>query len=365
MEGSLLPYLILFAAFTIPAAVAAFRPYGAPRARLILAAIVLTIVIGLRREVGGDWYNYLGMFHRISVLDFAHGLRSTEPGYALLNIVAAHAGWGVWFPNLVCAAIFTWGLVALSRMQPNPLLAVAVAIYIITLMGMGYTRQSAALGFVMLAIVQYLRGATLKTFISLLLAAMFHLSSVIIAPLIGLAVVRRGPIAILLFFIVAIYMYLQLSSEIFAKLDVYTAATYSAGGAAARLLVNAFPAIIFLSFRNRFSASEEEIRLLTIFSIVSIALLVGLFYIGSTVILDRIAFYLAPLQLIVLSRIPYAFGGRTRPSMFLLTAVLAYSLALEIGWLTLGTWGSAWIPYRNYLTDWSPPRHREGPRWRQ
>jgi hypothetical protein len=361
----LLPYLILFAVFAIPAAVAASRPYGAPRARLILAAVVLTIVIGLRREVGGDWYNYLGMFHRISVTDFAHGLRSTEPGYALLNIIAAHAGWGVWFPNLVCAAIFTWGLVALARMQPNPLLAIAVAIYVITLMGMGYTRQSAALGFVMLAIVQYLRGATVKTLISLLLAAMFHLSSVIVAPLIGLAIVRRGPVAILLFAIVAIYIYLQLSGEVFSKLEVYTTGAYSAGGAAARLLVNAFPAIIFLSFRNRFSANDDEIRLMTIFSLTSVALLVGLLYVNSTVILDRVAFYLAPLQLIVLARIPYAFGGRTRPSMFLLTAVLAYSLALEIGWLTLGTWGSAWIPYRNYLTDWSPPRHREGPRWRQ
>jgi hypothetical protein len=365
VEGSLLPYLILFAAFTVPAAVAAFRPYGAPRARLILAAIVLTIVIGLRREVGGDWYNYLEIFHRISVLDFAHGLRSTEPGYALLNIIAAHAGWGMWFPNLVCAAIFTWGLVALARMQPNPLLAIAVAIYIITLMGMGYTRQSAALGFVMLAIVQYLRGATLKTFVFLLLAAIFHLSSVIVAPLIGLAVVRRGPIAILLFVVVAVYMYLQLSGAVFQKLDVYTTGTYFAGGAAVRLIVNALPAVIFLSFRNRFSISSEEISLMTIFAITSLLLLAGLLYITSTVILDRVAFYLAPLQLIVLSRIPYAFGGRTRPSMFLLMVVLGYSLALEIGWLTLGTWGSAWIPYRNYLTDWSPPRHREGPRWRQ
>lgn len=361
----MLPYLILFAVFTIPAAAAAFRPYGAPRAKLYLAALILTIVIGLRREVGGDWYNYLDMLHRIRVMDFAHGLRSTEPGYALLNIIAAHAGWGVWFPNLVCAAIFTWGLVALARMQPNPLLAIAVAIYVITLMGMGYTRQSAALGFVMLAIVQFLRGATVKTFVSLLLAATFHLSSVIVAPLIGLAVVRRGPVAIMLFVIVAIYMYLQLSGQIVEKLDVYTTGAYSAGGAAARLMVNAFPAIVFLSFRNRFSANREEIRLMTIFSVASVLLLFGLFYIVSTVILDRVAFYLTPLQLIVLSRIPYAFGGRTRPSMFLLTAVLVYSLALEIGWLTLGTWGSAWIPYRNYLTDWSPPRSREGPRWRQ
>lgn len=330
-----------------------------------MAAIFIIIIVGLRREVGGDWYNYLDVFHHIKTVDFWRGLRTTEPGYAMLNIIAARAGWGIWFPDLVCAAIFTWGLIALSRMQPNPLLALAVSIYVITLVAMGYTRQSAALGFVILAVVQFLRGSTLRAFAFLLFASLFHLSSVIVAPLLGLVIVRRGPIAILLFGIIAVYMYLQLSGKIVQKIDVYTENTYSAGGALIRASLSTAPAALFLLFRNRFTVNNDEMRLLVVLSIVSLALIPATLYLKSTIIVDRISFYLVPLQIIVLSRIPYAFGARSRASMLLVTAVLFYSLCIEVGWLMLGTWGSAWLPYRNYILDWSSPRPREGPRWRQ
>lgn len=348
----------------MPAITWASKHSLAHRPRLWLVAALLITVIGLRREVGGDWYNYLDMLNYIQLADWEHAIRRSEPGYAILNIIAAEAGWGIWFPNLVCAAIFTWGLVALSRQQPNAFLAIAAAIYLITLVGMGYTRQSAALGFVMLAINQYLRGATVWAFVNLALASTFHVSSVVIAPMLGLAISRRGIVSFALVCVIGVYFYMQLSGRVEGKLEVYTRHVYAAGGATIRVLLNIMPAAAYLAFRHRFARTDEEMRLLTIFSLTSFALLAGIFFVPSTLILDRIGFYIAPLQIFVLARIPYAFGDRSRASILLTVAVLAYALAIEIGWLTLGKWGSAWIPYRNYVWDWSPPRAREGTRSR-
>ena len=47
------PYLILFAYFAIGAIAVGARPVGSYRSSLIIPAIVLVIMIGLRREVGG------------------------------------------------------------------------------------------------------------------------------------------------------------------------------------------------------------------------------------------------------------------------------------------------------------------------
>jgi len=329
---------------------------------LIATAVLLTLAIGLRNQVGGDWYNYLFIFRVVSRMDLLDAMIARgDPGFVLVNWIGAKAGWGVWFPNLVCAAIFTWGLFSFARQQPNPALAIAASTYIIVLVAMGVTRQSAALGFVMLAIVQYARGAMVRTGIYLLCAALFHTSAIIMAPIIALAAVRRGPGTAIAAMILAALVTYQLYAGLSVLVSRYTEHITTSEGAVPRLLMNLIPALIYFTIPSRITKDPADRALWTIMSLMTFLSLLLLFVIDSSTIVDRLGFYLTPLQIYVLSRLPAALGVRSRENMFVLSLILAFSLTIEIIWLRYGTWGHAWLPYRNYL--WDASTGKVPPRW--
>ncbi|HET9810621.1 MAG TPA: EpsG family protein, partial [Sphingomicrobium sp.] len=310
----------------------------------------------------GDWWNYLDTFKYIALSDFQTALSQTEFGYALLNWIAAQLGWGIWFPNLVCAAILVWGLVTLCKQQPNPSLALVVAVpYLVIGVGMGFTRQSAALGFVMLALVDAVHRRNLRVLLYLALGATFHTSTLVMVPLIGLSLVRRSTGMLFALGLLGIVLAVQFWDHIANQMVIYETYDITSHGAVPRLLMNVVPALVLLAYRKRFSASADELRLWTILAIITLFTVVLMFVVDSTAIVDRLGVYLVPLQIFVLSRVPTAFGTRHRQNLLLLTLIIVYSLTVELVWLNFSSWSSrAWIPYQNYIWDWGPGGRRPG-----
>src|ERR1700756_106573 len=70
---------------------------------------VFTVIMGLRDQVGGDWYNYLPMFDYFSTEDLSGILEYADPGYALLNWVVAQLGGSMYTVNFICAALTMFG----------------------------------------------------------------------------------------------------------------------------------------------------------------------------------------------------------------------------------------------------------------
>jgi hypothetical protein len=136
---------------------------------------VLTLLIGFRFKVGGDWGSYLGYVIRAGRYSFTHALRSSDPGYQVLNWLSAQLGFGIWGVNVVCGLIFSIGLARLCRHLPHPWLALAVAMpYLVIVVAMGYTRQGVALGLAMLGLVA-LGNRERRWFVFwIILAATFH-----------------------------------------------------------------------------------------------------------------------------------------------------------------------------------------------
>lgn len=317
---------------------------------MLISALVLIVMIGLRQEVGGDWFNYLDTLKRIEVRNFAAAIAVTDPGYAILNWIAAQAGWGIWFPNLMCGILFTWGLVTFCRQQPNPALALVVAIpFFVIGVGMGYTRQSAAVGLVMLGLTQYLRGSTNRMAVYLVLAPAFHVSAVIIIPIMGLVVARRGLFTGIIVFGLAAIVFWQVSATVSTSIEIYRQGQYGGGGAVPRVLMNIVPALILISLKRRFLATEEEMRVWIVFSLFALATGVMLFLFPSSAVADRVAIYIIPMQIFVLSRLPFALGKGERENILLVLLIILYSFLVEVVWLSYGAWAHAWLPYRNYL----------------
>jgi hypothetical protein len=345
-------YWALFGIFGFAAATTDERKRRIGNVGWLAGGILLALMIGLRNHVGGDWNAYQGIFDRLSNLDFGRALWTIDPAYALLNIVAAALGLNVAAVNLVCAIIFTYALLRFCRDQPNPALAVLAGIpYLVIVVAMGYTRQGAALGLVMLALSYYSRASIGRMMICLVAAAAFHKSAVIVIPLLALASSRRRMLTFLLLGVTAgVTYWLFLSTSLDRLVGAYVGTHYNSSGAAIRIAMNIVPAVVFLIFRKRFSQDRDEERLWTIFSLASFAALGLLIVSPSSTAVDRLSLYLIPLQLFVLSRVPVVFSNEQTPSVAARWSVVAYSATVQFIWLNFADNASAWIPYHNYLT---------------
>jgi hypothetical protein len=321
--------------------------------------VALVLIIGLRYEVGGDWNRYLLLIQEVADDGIDKSLSVSDPAYSLLNWFAAHSGAGVYLINIVFAALFSCGLVVFCRNQPRPWLALVVAVpYLVTVVAMGYARQSAAIGLAMLGMVALLSGNIWKFCIWIVLAAAFHKSAVILIPLALLRKNRRwfsASIWIGVIFGLSYILFLQETLD--ALIAGYIGARYDASGASIRIAMNVLPALILLLNRKRFKLPLSQRIFWTWMAWGALALAVLLCISPSSVAVDRVALYWMPLQLFVWSRVPDAMGrpGKTNAATWVYI-VVGYSALAHAVWLLFATHAHYWIPYRFYPFVWMQQR---------
>ncbi|MGZ0018246.1 EpsG family protein [Nitrosomonas sp. wSCUT-2] len=310
---------------------------------------LLVLMIGLRHEVGGDWHTYIDHIDMVTNISLQEALSQGDPAYSLMNWLAAETGLGVYFTNSVCALLFTLGLIVFCRAQPRPWLALVVAVpYLLTVVAMGYTRQSAAIGLAMLGLVALSDRKTLRFVLLVVLAATFHKSAVILMPLAIMAGTKRKIWTAFWVGLSTLLFYELLLQESVETLTVnYIEAQYDSSGAAIRVAMNAVPAILFLFYRRRFVITQAERTFWIWMSLGALGFVILLVVSPSSTAVDRVALYWIPLQLFVLSRLPNAIGDPNGLNSLLVTGVVAYSAAVLFVWLFFATHAYAWLPYNN------------------
>jgi hypothetical protein len=311
---------------------------------------VLTLVIGFRFQVGGDWAAYLRYVQRAADSSLPQILTLSDPGYLLLNWFSVQLGLHIWGVNLFAGGVFAYGLAVFCRQLPRPWLALVAAIpYMVIVVSMGYTRQGVALAFAMLALVA-LGQQKVRTFVFwVLLGATFHKSAVLLLPMAALAVtVNRYWIAFWVGVVSIMAYVLLLGEAIETVISTYVDAEYQSEGAFVRLAMNALPALILLIWHRRFRFPAGQLKLWIWFAIFSLLLFAALWVTPATALLDRVALYMLPLQLVVFSYFPDAFGRTRLDRTVLLLGVVLYYSAVQFVWLNMATHASAWLPYRFY-----------------
>lgn len=344
----MLPYWLMFA---IPALIVLMP--GRLRASQgrwawLIVAVVLALVMGLRHEVGGDWFNYLHQFGRFSADPLGVVLREAkDPGYSLLGWLAAQLGGGIYLLNLMCAVPLALGTVALARGQPWPVLAVLVAIpYLIIVVGMGYTRQSAAIGYAMLGLVALGERRQRAFLFWILVAATFHKTAVLLLPIAALAAAKNriwSYFWIGVLSAVGAWLFFFDSSEMLW--DNYVVSDYAdaSQGAAVRVFMNAVPAALVLALGRRLFPDPAQLTLWRWMAMISIAT-VFLLPLSATAV-DRMALYFIPLQLVVFASLPRALADVRFRTAIVLGTVFYYA-SVQFVWLNFASHAGAWIPYQ-------------------
>jgi len=320
-----------------------------------MIAIVFTLFIGLRHEVGGDWFTYYSYLTRAEGLSLREVSTWGDPGYNALNWLFASHPLGIYGVNLVCAALFSSGLVFFCRVQPRPWLALCLAIpYLVIVVAMGYTRQAVAIAFVMAGLLALERGRWRLFLISIAAAVTFHFTALVMAAFVlpalpGRSLAMRAIRILLVLIVVAALAQTFLVSRLQALSGGYLNAAYQSDGAVIRVAMNVIPAVFLLLWPKRFAFTPQQIliwRPMAFAALVCAALV--LLFPSNNVAVDRIALYVIPLQLVVGSRLPSTKFLDLTPAQ-LVRSVLVYCFATQFIWLNFATNSASWLPYQNKL----------------
>ena len=319
-------------------------------------AICLTLFIGLRHEVGGDWFNYLPYLTRAKGFTAPEVIAWGDPGYNLLNWVFASHPWGIYGVNLVSAAIFSAGLVWFCRAQPRPWLALCVAIpYLVIVVSMGYSRQGVAIGFLLPGLLALERGNLRLFLASIALSATFHSTALVMLAFVvpavpGQTLFSRFLRLLLLTVVGAVLVQAFLASEVEGLVDGYIENEYKSEGAAIRVAMNLLPSLLLLKWSHLFDLTDQQLRLWRSIALTALACTLALVLLPSnSTAIDRIALYVIPIQLVVASRLPGTrILGMTARQLLLLT--LLFCISVQYVWLNYATHAGGWLPYLNVLS---------------
>jgi len=317
---------------------------------LVLASLPMILMIGLRWQIGPDWPAYLDQFNYTKLYSFSQAALHAEPGYFTLNWLVHQFGAPFWALNLVCGVVFIAGLTAFCRRQPNPWLAGIVAFpYLVIVVAMSGNRQSLALGFLFFALNAFELRKLNRFVLLTLMAALFHGSVLLMLPICLLSYTRNSLQTGLLLLIggVLAYYFFQDIFSIYGHR--YSTDKIQSSGVAYRLAMNGMSAVLFLLFHRRFAIDDHQMRLWRNISLCTLGLVAVVAFVPSSTAVDRFLLYLFPLQFFVLSRMPRALAASRNSAGQLTGLVIGYAALVQITFLVLGTFSTAYLPYRSIL----------------
>jgi hypothetical protein len=349
----MLPYWLLLGIFAIGALVS--RPdlrRDKPIGVLIVAALILVVMIGLRDEVGVDWENYLRAWNAAPTMSLPGywKFRPGDPVFYAIMWQLSNWDWPYWSLNLICAVAFTWGLIRFARQQPNAWLAVAVAVpYLVIVIAMSGIRQATAIGFIFLALASFRTGSTKGFLLWTLVASLFHASAIVVLPFAGLSLTKNRFQSLVLLVATGLVGYFVVGSTFDEYSRNYLGRyVIKSSGTVFRIWMSLIPAIIYLLLNRRLPLTDQERSLWRNFSLLAVASVPLVFVVTSTTALDRLLLYAFPLQIMVLAWLPYLFR-RNLERLGTILLILVYLGLQQYVFFNYAFNRHSYVPYRNVL----------------
>lgn len=311
----------------------------------IFVIFFLSIFIGFRYEIGGDWVIYQNFFDNISEIKFNQIIVSS-PIYVLINKIAFYSNINFVGVNFICSIIFMFSLAYFLQNSKNRWLALAISFpIIIVVLGMGYTRQGLAFSFCLLLIRSLEDKKIFLSFIYVIVAILTHKSALFVTSLLiflnfwyykkyhYLFISILIPLFFLIFYSInykhLIYFYIGEGQHMFSY------------GSFPRAILITIIAITFLLFRKKFkNMTNYQVFIYSSFCIIILFLLPFSFL--ASIVSDRLLFYLYPLKLALFS-FANLKDKKIRSVIYLITFVYYFYF---ISWLSFGVNSFSWVPYK-------------------
>lgn len=321
------------------------------RAFYVLAIIVLVIFVGFRHQVGCDWFGYLNIYEIQRTRSIETVFQQREPLFALINRLL-HA-YEIDYPyiNVIASLVFFAGFHLLARRQPDPLGTLILSFPLLIMhIVMSGIRQAMAIGILCVAFNAFNDRRPLLYVGLVMLAGGFHTSALIflsLAPFVMGELSRRNLALGAAVGLPGLY-YLASGEQFTIYYDRYVDTGNDAAGAPIRTGFLTMTGMLFLLvMKNRWRRLYPvDYKLNWVSATIMLALFPLVFV--SSVIADRVAYYLMPAQIVILARFPFVNRGVFSPLILSLPFV-AGGIVL-FGWMALSAhFAQCYVPYSSWL----------------
>ena len=315
----------------------------------VIFSLLLFAFVAFRFQVGCDWSGYQQNYEAARYLTLEDAVARQEPGYWLL-LTQIHAI-GLEYPylNFLMTIPFFWGLARLAAREPDPLAIVIMAFPVLIInLAMSGIRQGAAVGFICFAFIAFRERRLAAYVASVLIASTVHSSAVVflaLAPLVKFPLTRMTTMLSGILVLPGAYFMLSDTMEFYS--DRYVGAGADAAGALYRSGMLAATGCFFLltlrkAYRERFPA-DYQLTLIGAWVMLATLAVVPI----STVISDRFGYYMVPIQLMIMARIPYLSSSRN-PALSA-APYIALGLVLLVWTSYSALFVQCYLPYQTWL----------------
>lgn len=326
-----------------------------PQRRLVyyITLFVLFLFSAFRLDVGCDWLNYVNQFNIQSANSLEYALERSEPVWWSIMHYVDELGLPFPWVNVASSFIAFYGIHFLARRQPDPLgfLVLLYPILIIN-MPMSAIRQGAAIGMICIAFSAFIDKKTIRFVLLTLLASTLHSSAILfmlLAPLVTGDYSKKRLVLAAIIAVPGLLVLIEGGASAEAQ-HRYIGSGYDAVGSVFRLGLLFLTSLLFFSvLKNKWQkAFSADFKLAVIGSLMMIATLM-LFPISS-IISDRLGYYLIPLQIMILARIP--FLPLTRNRKFYKHASYISLVVVFLVWTSFSRMFSlCYVPYQSWFFD--------------
>lgn len=331
-------------------------PFKKGKYHKILVYIIylsLIIFVGLRFKIGGDWRSYQDKLINYQYVESIEGFLSlSEPGYGLLNLLSLHFNINdIFFVNTICSVLFFLCLYKFSKRLDDYLFPIFVCFaYTIVVVATGYTRQTVAIGFSLLAFISVLDRKLLNFIFYVFLGSLFHktiLFFIIFVPLFFNFFNLRNSLILFIytffsFSLISFVVYLSIKNEY----NAYTT-DLSSKGVYMRLLMHVVPVFCYLYYRKIFvSYLGLKVNIIDF----STYIIIYLFFLAMflSTLTDRMNLYFVYYDIFILSFLFNKLSINTKMILWF-SIFFTNSVVLSL-WLFFGKWTAvSWLPYNNYI----------------
>ena len=334
-----------------------FKKSNENRFIFLIVIVFLFLMTGMRYEIGGDWKNYLAIYEYFNYLGFWDSLLVIDPGYGFFNYISKNLGFKeIILVNILCSLCFYLCFYFFSKRFKNYWISLLVAFpYLILVVSMGYTRQSVAIGFFLMAVIFGLERELIKYFIFSILAFLFHKSAIIVlmfAPFFIFPNLFRNGLFFSFYTLSSFFMMsLMVYFSSIAGDNIYTekSGEVSSAGAIFRIIVHFLPITFFLFYRSKIK--KIFINNYHFFDYLALLILFTLMLaIPFSTLADRFNLYLVVFDILIFSYLYSNINYFSR--QFMVGTIIIFNTLMLVVWLNFGVWSHAWLPYQNYLFNY-------------
>lgn len=313
--------------------------------------IFLLVFIGLRDEIGGDWYPYLEYYHRFKQLSLLEAVLINDIGYDLINWIVSQYDGSIYLVNYICALLFLIPLFIFCNNRKYFLISILISFpYLITVVSMGYVRQAVALGLFILGLsVLESKKINFKfvIFTSLIIIAFtFHKSAIILFTFIFFYKFSNL-LKIISLVILLVSLILLINFNFFENIYTnYVVSPMSSRGTFLRISLNSIPAVGLIFFYRYFKNDP----LSGIFLCISLITIISIFFINyASTLIDRISLYFMLLQVYFWPKF-ISLNQKQMRIFFYIFVLTLYFIYLLI-WFNYSDHTEFWTPYKSILVN--------------